>query len=470
MNKKVIKLTLTDEVWCHFSGFSSDHHDFLYNKYGVFVDGYRWMPAYQMRRWDGKERFYKPNGITYIALLEEIIPLVTQWGYEIDIDDKRVYHEGPTEAHVEEVFAEFDALGIKLRGYQKESVEILVKHGNGFLVAATGAGKSVVTAAMAAIYGKIKLRTLTIVPSSDLVTQTFEWFIKCGLDAGEYSGSSKNTTAQHIVATWQSLQNHPELVNDFEYLLLDEAHQGTAAVLQSLIAEHGKNIPFRFGVTGTFPKPQTDRLVLRGSIGNILKEVPASWLIANGFLAELEIEVIQTVERVDEEFPDYAAEKSFQIKAPERLDFMADLIISKCEKHGNTLVLVNSVAWGKKLADMIDGAVFLSGASEKDVRRLNYDMFDTKDDLIVIATVGIASTGLSIDRVFCLMLIDAGKGFTRSIQSIGRGLRKAHDKNKVHVVDVSSYLKYGKKHLKERMKWYSEAEYPFNKKPIRVRM
>lgn len=465
---KTVKLTITDEVWCTFVGFSSEHNDFLYNKYGVFVDGYRYIPAFQLRRWDGKLRFYEPTGRTYNAFLEEIIPLAVGWGYELDIDDKREFFEHPTMEMVEEVFIEFEEKNISLREYQKDAVRIMVKAGNGFVVAATGAGKSIVTAALAAIYGKLGIRTLTIVPSSDLVTQTYEWFDKCGLDSGEYSGSNKDLSSQHIVATWQSLQNRPELVKEFKYLLVDEAHQGTAKVLQSLIAEHGKFIAARFGVTGTFPKPETDRLILRGSVGNILKEIPASWLIANGYLAELDIEVIQLVEPVDEEFPDYPSEKAFQIKSPERLDFLANLVITKCEEHGNTLVLVNSVAWGKKLADNIEGAVFLSGASEKDVRRLNYDLFETKDDLIVIATFGIASTGLSIDRVFNLMLIDSSKSFTRAIQSVGRGLRKAKDKSKVHVVDVSSLLKYAKKHLKARTTYYQEAGYPFNKKPIKV--
>jgi superfamily II DNA or RNA helicase len=55
-------------------------------------------------------------------------------------------------------------------------------------------------------------------------------------------------------------------------------------------------------------------------------------------------------------------------------------------------------------------------------------MFEERDDLIVIASSGIASTGISIDRVFCLCLVDAGKSFIKAIQSIGRGLRLAEDK------------------------------------------
>lgn len=93
-------------------------------------------------------------------------------------------------------------------------------------------------------------------------------------------------------------------------------------------------------------------------------------------------------------------------------------------------------------------------------------MFEENDDLIVIASVGIASTGISIDRIFNMMLVDAGKSFIRSIQSIGRGLRLADDKQSVHVVDVHSKLKWSKKHWKEREKYYKEAGYPVLKKQI----
>jgi superfamily II DNA or RNA helicase len=146
------------------------------------------------------------------------------------------------------------------------------------------------------------------------------------------------------------------------------------------------------------------------------------------------------------------------------MEKIADLIISQCATHGNTLVLVNSIPFGEKLASLIKGAVFLYGESPKDLRREHYEMFETQDDLIVIASSGIASTGISIDRVFCLMLIDAGKSFIKCIQSIGRGLRIGHDKDAVYVVDVHSKLKWARKHAKERQKHYADAGYPILKK------
>ncbi len=65
-----------------------------------------------------------------------------------------------------------------------------------------------------------------------------------------------------------------------------------------------------------------------------------------------------------------------------------------------------------------------------------------------------------------MILIDAGKSFIRAIQSVGIGTRLAVDKNKVNVIDIGADLKWSRKHMNERMKYYKEAQYPFSKPRI----
>ena len=138
---------------------------------------------------------------------------------------------------------------------------------------------------------------------------------------------------------------------------------------------------------------------------------------------------------------------------------IANAIVSQAAKYGNTLVLVKSVSFGEKLAKLIKGAVFLYGDSPNDLRKEHYDMFENANDLIVIATYGIASTGISIDRIFLMMMIDPGKSFIKAIQSVGRSLRIGHDKKEATVIDMFSKLKWGKKHWRDRLKYYKEAQY-----------
>ena len=53
-------------------------------------------------------------------------------------------------------------------------------------------------------------------------------------------------------------------------------------------------------------------------------------------------------------------------------------------------------------------------------------------------------------------MLEPGKSFVRVIQSIGRGIRKAQDKDYVNVVDITSNLKYSKRHLTKRKAFYRE--------------
>ena len=156
-------------------------------------------------------------------------------------------------------------------------------------------------------------------------------------------------------------------------------------------------------------------------------------------------------------------------KNTDRIDWIATLIEQKRdERKGNVLCLVDNIAFGRKLAKLIEGAIFVNGQDVKQKDRKGiYDMFKDKDDLVVIATVHIAGTGLSINRIFNLFLVDAGKSFIRVIQAIGRGLRMANDKDFVNVYDICSDLKYSKRRTTERLAFYREAHYPHKKHKVK---
>lgn len=460
---KTCYITIRDEVYCHITGLAPSENEFLWNKFGIHTEGYFWAPAYKLGRWDGKIRFFEKTGKTYIRLLDQILPFIEKWGYEFALQDERKLDGLENIALIDENVFNLD--NIKLRPYQVDAVNEAIEASSGFVIAGTGSGKSLMLAGLCYAYGRAGLRTITIVPSSDLVSQTAKWYEVLGLDVGEYSGDKKELDKQHVVATWQSLQNNPGVMSLFNVVAVDESHGAKASVIQKLINEHGKHIRYRFGFTGTFPKPEVDRFSLMSSIGPILTEIPARWLIDNGYLAEIEIETIRTEQKMyeDGDFPDYQSERAFLSKSEERLDAIADLVIAACEKYGNTLVLVSSIDFGERLSSLIKDSSFLYGMTEKDERKMHYDAFEQENGVIKIATSGIASTGISIDRVFCLILIDSGKSFIRAIQSVGRGTRLSADKNKVHVIDIGADLKWSRKHMNERIKYYKEAQYPHSK-------
>jgi len=462
---KTCNITVRDEVHCHVTGLEPQDHEFLMKKFALMVEGAFFMPLYKLGRWDGKVKFFEPSGKVYTRLLPDILPFIDGWGYEVNLQDLR--------KPVPVIKTRIDAdrfigkegmeLKVTMRPYQVDAVNACLDAGSGFVVAATASGKTWMVAALSDVMSENELRTIVIVPSDDLVKQTVATFRLAALDVGTYSGESKDLYHMVVVATWQALQNNPAVMKDFQCVIVDEAHGAKAKVVGELINVHGKDIAYRYGFTGTLPKPLIDQTTLKGCIGEELYAITAAELMEMGYVAELEIEPVETEEDVEEEFPDYQSEKAYLAKSPERLDFLADLIIAKAEQHGNTFVLVNSIKQGQALQKRIKNSVFLYGADDSDVRAEWYSMFEERDDMIVIATFGIASTGISIDRIFCLFMIDAGKSFIRAIQTVGRSLRKGHDKDSVVCVDVHSKLKWSKKHFRERVKYFKEAKYKMAK-------
>jgi superfamily II DNA or RNA helicase len=101
-------------------------------------------------------------------------------------------------------------------------------------------------------------------------------------------------------------------------------------------------------------------------------------------------------------------------------------------------------------------------------RREHYKEINFSDNKIMIATYGTTSTGISINRIFNLVLVEAGKSFVRTIQSIGRGLRMSDDKDKVEIYDVCSKMKFSNNHSNKRKQFYKNAEYPFDVKKINL--
>ena len=143
-----------------------------------------------------------------------------------------------------------------------------------------------------------------------------------------------------------------------------------------------------------------------------------------------------------------------------RIDYIGSLV-TEMTKSGNTLILVDRVKSGELLQQAIPNSTFVSGATKADDRKETYDEIQTEKDKVIIATYGVAAVGINLPRIFNLVLLEPGKSFVRVIQSIGRGIRKAKDKDFVQVWDLCSTAKFSKRHLTERKKFYREAQYPF---------
>jgi superfamily II DNA or RNA helicase len=192
----------------------------------------------------------------------------------------------------------------------------------------------------------------------------------------------------------------------------------------------------------------------------VVGRLSANELQQQGVLANCHVNIVQLVDHV--EYKEYQSELKYLLEESGRLDTMAELI-RKVNETGNTLVLVDRVAAGNELvARLGDKAVFVSGETKGAKRQDEYDQVADATDKIIVATYGVAAVGINIPRIFNLVLIEPGKSFVRVIQSIGRGIRKAEDKDHVQIWDITSTCKFAKRHLTKRKQFYREANYPFS--------
>ena len=160
------------------------------------------------------------------------------------------------------------------------------------------------------------------------------------------------------------------------------------------------------------------------------------------------------------EYKGYQEELKYLVTNKERIEYLAKLCI-KIKQSVNTLILVDRISAGNLLQELIPDSVFIKGDVKVKDRKEQYDEVKEAKDKVIIATYGVAAVGINIPRIFNLVLIEPGKSFVRVIQSIGRGIRKAEDKDFVQIWDITSTCKYAKRHLTQRKKFYKEAQYPF---------
>jgi superfamily II DNA or RNA helicase len=316
-------------------------------------------------------------------------------------------------------------------------------------------------------------RSIIIVPNKDLVRQTEKDYINLGLDVGVYFGDRKELGKTHTICTWQSLnvlmKNSASGVADFTILdfmegvvcvIVDEVHMAKADALKTMLTGVMSRVPIRWGLTGTVPKEKFESQSLLVSLGPVISKLSASELQDRGVLAQCHVNIVQLLDHV--EFSNYQSELKYLLEEKGRLDAMAGLIL-QINETGNTLVLVDRVAAGTELvARLGDKAVFVSGATKSKDRQDEYDQVAEATDKIIVATYGVAAVGINIPRIFNLVLVEPGKSFVRVIQSIGRGIRKAEDKDHVQIWDITSTCKFAKRHLTKRKQFYRDAEYPFS--------
>ena len=95
------------------------------------------------------------------------------------------------------------------------------------------------------------------------------------------------------------------------------------------------------------------------------------------------------------------------------------------------------------------------------------EIVESENNAIIVASFGTFSTGINIKNLHNVVFSSPSKSRIRTLQSIGRVLRKGDAKVKATLYDIADDCKKGSKqnytlnHLIERIKYYNEEKFNY---------
>ena len=457
----------------------------LQDEFTFDVPGAKFMPQYRSKYWDGKIRLFnlQKNQI-YVGLLDKIVQFCQRYNYEYEFENSKFYGlpyqetEGISHEGVKDYLTAISKY--KPRDYQIEGVFDALQKNRRLLISPTGSGKSLMIYAITRYHTEHKRSTLIIVPTTSLVEQMYKDFIDYSWDADTYchkiyAGKDLLSKKPVIISTWQSIYKLPKTwFNRFDVVIGDEAHQFKSKSLVSIMTKL-YDTKYRYGFTGTLDGTQTHKWVLEGLFGPSYKIVNTKELQEKGYLATLNIKVL-LLKHEPTTFDTYEDEVQFLIAHEKRNKFIRNLA---WDLKGNTLILYSRVAThGEVLYDIINNderkIFFVHGGVDVEERESVRRITEEENNAIIIASFGTFSTGINIKNLHNVIFASPSKSRIRTLQSIGRVLRKSKDKLNATLYDIADDCKKGSKqnytlnHLIERIKYYNEEKFSYEIIQIKI--
>ena len=446
------------------------------------VPGAKFMPTYKNKYWDGKIRLFNiQNNQIYVGLLDKIVQFCKDHEYTYDFKESKYYglpfEVNPTisKEGVKDYVTSISKY--KPRDYQVDGIYDALKHNRKLLISPTASGKSLMIYGIVRYFVERNQNTLIVVPTTSLVEQMYKDFADYGWDVGSYchkiyAGKERDTDAQVIITTWQSIYKLPrKYFERFSVVVGDEAHQFKSKSLVSIMTKLG-NAKYRYGFTGTLDGTQTHKWVLEGLFGPSYKIIKTDELMKKGHVATLDINVL-LLKHPPNKFETFEDEIQYIITHNKRNNFIRNLAL---DLKGNTLILFARVeGHGEPLYNLIntnsiiDRHVFFvhGGVATEDRERVR-EITESENNAIIVASYGTFSTGINIKNLHNIIFASPSKSRIRNLQSIGRVLRKGSNKSKATLYDIADDISYKSRrnytlnHLIERIKVYNEENFNYD--------
>ena len=281
-----------------------------------------------------------------------------------------------------------------------------------------------------------------------------------------------------------------------ESVLVHNCHLAKADVLNDILTK-SENSFIRVGLTGTVPKVKADKLKLISVFGQVKKLISPQGLIEKGLATPVEILLLYFL-HPKKRFRKYQDEIKYLDENTKRIDKISK-IVNKVSENQNSLVLFNTVEFGKSLLIKIikeklksDSVKLVEKITNKEIEKIleekvenviviskedklklkmqlqkrnvdfNCNIFSTFDlgvylvyggikssvreqirnqiedekGSIIVGSFKTMSTGINIKNLHNIFITSTTKSFFTIMQGIGRGMRLHKSKSKIRIWDI----------------------------------
>lgn len=470
----------------------------LVDFFSFFVPGYKFVPSYRNKMWDGKIRLFNSQSCELpIGLFSYVEEFAKARGYVIEVEHDAYYGrpDSTNDIAFDDLIDFVKGLHLTSRGnkiapreYQLEAMVEAVHRKRAILLSPTGSGKSlIIYMLMRWMLSHSQKKVLVIVPTTSLVQQmyadfedysTFDETFNVETTVHRiYSGKPKMNMSQRVfVSTWQSIYKLPGVwFEQFGTIFGDEVHNFKSKSLTGIMNK-SREAEYRFGTTGTLDGTKTHKLVLEGLFGRIYNVTTTKKLQDDNTLAPLDIKVLllKYPEEVRKAWGknDYHQEIDYIVRCEARNRLITNLSL---DQNGNTLVLFQFVdKHGKVLYDQIKKKAhskrkvfFVSGETDTNDREQIRKIVETQKNAIIVASLGTFSTGINIRNLHNIIFASPSKSQIKVQQSIGRGLRNSDNGATTVLYDIADDLHWKSRknytllHSAERIKIYARESFKY---------
>ncbi len=361
------------------------------------------------------------------------------------------------------------------RDYQEEGATLALQAGRGIVILPTASGKSLtvfgISRSLIWHYNDTKLKILIIVPTIQLVEQFYKDFHDYGIDElvrpCKFCGALErhlDRDASVIIANRQWLEKHSAELPHIDAVIVDEVH---SLKKDSKLSGYVQSMPavIKLGCTGTLPDSKDDEWNIIGVVGPVLQRREIHEMQDAGYIAGIRILPVRVEHSKKPHWPIETLEDASRafhrewkhIEAVEESNAKVAALASGL--RGNTLVLFDHTDHGMELFRLMPARDkhFVNGDTDIGERERVRELMESTNGVVGVMNVKACGTGLNIKNVDNIVLAMFGKGTTKVIQAIGRGLRtRSTDKKTLLLVDVHHGFRYSRKHFEARKKLYMD--------------